>query len=238
VNLILFEQAETARPLPATDPRARHLRDVLRRQTGDGFDCGIIHGPRGRARIERIDGAGLHLDFVWAETPAPPPAIALLIGLPRPQTARKILQECTAHGVAALHFFGSEKGESSYASSQLWTSGEVRRHLIAGAAQAFCTRLPDCSLAESLADALTTASPTGTRVALDNYEAPASLAALAPAGLPAVLVVGSERGWSARERDLLRAHGFTLAHLGGRVLRTETACVCGLTLLKARLGLL
>ncbi|HKB91619.1 MAG TPA: RsmE family RNA methyltransferase, partial [Opitutaceae bacterium] len=48
---------------------------------------------------------------------------------------------------------------------------------------------------------------------------------------------GPERGWSATERTLLRAHRFTLAHLGTRVLRTETACVVALSLAKTRLNL-
>ncbi|HLF76144.1 MAG TPA: 16S rRNA (uracil(1498)-N(3))-methyltransferase, partial [Dehalococcoidia bacterium] len=41
-----------------------------------------------------------------------------------------------------------------------------------------------------------------------------------------------------RERQSLRDAGFELVHLGRRILRTETACVAGITLLKARLGLI
>ncbi|HEY1848006.1 MAG TPA: RsmE family RNA methyltransferase, partial [Opitutaceae bacterium] len=47
------------------------------------------------------------------------------------------------------------------------------------------------------------------------------------------LAFGPERGWSGAERDLLRARGFTLAHLGTRVLRTETAVVAALAIAKA-----
>jgi len=52
------------------------------------------------------------------------------------------------------------------------------------------------------------------------------------------VAIGPERGWSARERDLLRARGFELVHLGPRVLRTETACVAAVAVVKSRLGLL
>jgi RsmE family RNA methyltransferase len=60
---------------------------------------------------------------------------------------------------------------------------------------------------------------------------------MAPAGLrfPLALAFGPERGWSAGERQLLRAQGFELAHLGTRVLRTETAVVAALALAKAAL---
>lgn len=238
MNLILFERHELDRPLPAGDPRARHIRTVLRRRAGDTFDCGVIEGERGRGTVLRDDPAGLLLAFSWGAPPPPLDPLTLLIGLPRPQTARKILGEATALGAARLWFFGAARGEPSYAQSSLWSSGEVRRHLIAGAEQAFCTRLPETTLFGSLEEALAALGSPATRLALDNYEAGASLAQVALAGLPAALALGAERGWSGAERARLREAGFTLAHLGPRVLRTETACVAGLALLRARLGLL
>jgi 16S rRNA (uracil1498-N3)-methyltransferase len=144
VNLILFEPAETDVPLPRTDPRARHILDVLRRGVGDTFDAGLVNGPRGKGKLAALDALSLTLTFTWGEVPLPLDPITLIIGLPRPQTARKILQEATALGVQALHFFRSEKGDANYAQSTLWTSGEWRRHLLAGTAQAFDTRLPGC----------------------------------------------------------------------------------------------
>lgn len=151
--------------------------------------------------------------------------------MPRPQTARKILNEATSLGVSSIRFFPSEKGEASYAASSLWKTPEWRRHLIEGAAQAFDTRLPEVVHASGLA-ALTDALPAGcVKIALDNYEATRRLA---PAGArPLALAFGPERGWSAAERDILRAQGFGLAHLGVRVLRTETAVVAAVAVAKA-----
>jgi len=73
-----------------------------------------------------------------------------------------------------------------------------------------------------------------SRLALDVYEASAPLSALAPTSGSVVLALGAERGWSAEERNLLRAAGFALAHLGPRVLRTETALVAGLSVLLSK----
>jgi RsmE family RNA methyltransferase len=53
-----------------------------------------------------------------------------------------------------------------------------------------------------------------------------------------VLALGPERGWGPADRAALRAHGFTLVHLGPRVLRSETAVVAALTLVRAQLGLI
>ncbi len=236
MNLILFEPDELGAPLPLKDPRAQHLLSVLRRQPGDHFDAGIINGPRGKGRLRSIGAESLLLDFSPSETPPPLAPIHLLVGLPRPQTARKILHETSSLGVARIDFVVTEKTEAGYAQSTLWSSGEWRRHVISGTEQAFCTRLPEISWDRSLSEILTGQSPLGTRIALDNYEASCAFGSLKTLEPPLVLAFGAERGWSDKERQALRASGFTIAHLGSRVLRAETAITAAVALTLARLG--
>jgi RsmE family RNA methyltransferase len=236
VNLILFEAEEASRLLPPADPRAAHILEVLRRQPGDRFDAGLINGPRGKGTLVAIRPEGLELAFVWETVVAPLDPIILIVGMPRPQSARRILREASALGVGALHFVQTEKTEASYAQSPLWTTGEWRRHLVAGTEQAFATLLPEVTFGRTLADLMAAPDLPATRLALDVYEAPEGLAAAA-VGSPVALALGPERGWSAADRDQLRRHGFRLVHLGSRVLRTETACVAAVALLKAKLEL-
>lgn len=248
MNLILFEPSEIERPLPRPDRRAQHVLQILRRQPGDSFDAGVIDGPRGKATLVAVTADALSYTFVPTDPPPAPEPVALLVGLPRPQTARDILRDATSAGVAALHFFRAEKSEASYAQSALWSGGEWRRHVLAGAEQAFATRLPAVTHAPSLAAALAALAPNAPRIALDNYEAAGPLseivAAIRPDALPhlreqpALLAIGSERGWSAAERTALRDAGFALAHLGPRVLRTEAAVLTAIALARARLSLL
>ena len=231
MNLILFEPAEIGLPLARTDPRAIHILRILRRAEGDRFDAGVVGGPRGKATLLSIAPASLAIRFEPGGDPEPADPIHLAIALPRPQTARKILGEAAALGVASIRFFPSEKGEPGYASSTLWSSGEWRRHLVDGAAQAFDTRLPDVFHDGGLAESLARLPAGCPGIALDNYEATRRLAP--NSGRPLALAFGPERGWSAAERDLLRHRGFELAHLGRRVLRTETAVVAALAVVKA-----
>jgi RsmE family RNA methyltransferase len=53
---------------------------------------------------------------------------------------------------------------------------------------------------------------------------------------PLVLAVGSERGWTQRECELLGGSGFELASLGSRILKTETAVEAAVVLALAKLG--
>ena len=238
MNIILFSPGEVELPLPRQDPRARHILTVLRRQPGDTFDAGLINGPRGKATLTHVCEAALELSFAWTVPPPPLAPIRLIIGLPRPQTARDLLRENASLGVCALDFVRTEKSEPSYAQSSLWSSDEAAKLLIAGTAQAFCTRLPGLRHGHSLAEAIATLPAAGARIALDNYEAAEALAGLTLAATSHVtLALGAERGWSDAERGLLRTSGFIFAHLGPRVLRTETACIAAVTLLKAKLGL-
>ena len=245
VNLVLFEPAEIGRPLARSDPRAGHLLRVLRRREGDTFDAGLVNGPRGKGTLAAIGPEALTLAFAWDTVPPPLDPITLLIGLPRPQTARDILRDATSLGVAAMHFVTTEKGEPSYGLSTLWTGNEWRRHLISGAAQAFSTRLPAVMHGHSLLEAIGSLPDRAIRIALDHYEASEALArchlldAFGEASRPElVLAFGPERGWSQAERAVLRGAGFVLAQLGSRVLRTETAVVAAVVLVKARLGLM
>ncbi|MFP6901575.1 MAG: RsmE family RNA methyltransferase, partial [Opitutales bacterium] len=145
---------------------------------------------------------------------------------------RKILEQGTALGVAVMDFFGADKGEPSYADSKLWTTDEWRNHLVKGVEQAFCSFLPEVSQWKNLESVLNTLPEEGPRLALDLYETEESLSPLSSGEVEqVVLAVGPERGWSSRERDLLRQNGFSLLHMGKRVLRQETACIAALGIL-------
>ena len=234
MNLVLFSPDEISRPLPRIDPRAEHLLSVLKRQTGDSFDAGLINGPQGKGTLLAVGTDGISFCFTWGNPPPPPEPVTLIIGLPRPQTARDILRDATTLGVTAIHFVVTTKGEANYAQSSLWTTQEWQRHLLTGAAQAFSTLIPEVTWGRSLAEIIKSLPPASQRLALDNYEATAPLRAVSIAPTtPVALALGPERGWSAEDRVLLRAHSFVLVDLGPRVLRCETAVVAGLTLVKA-----
>lgn len=247
MNLILFEAAELERPLPRADRRAEHMLRVLRLAVGASCDVALVNGPRGKATLVAMDVAGLTLRFDWLATAGakaatslsavPSEPVTLIVGLPRPQTARDILRDATTLGVAAIHFVRTEKAEASYAQSSLWSSGEWRRHVLAGAEQAFDPRLPEITHGRTLREVLAALPAEATRLTLDNYESPAPLGEIAlPAERALVLALGAERGWSAAERGQFRAGGFAFAHLGPRVLRTETAVIAALAIVRARLG--
>ncbi|MEC7907469.1 MAG: RsmE family RNA methyltransferase [Verrucomicrobiota bacterium] len=235
MNIVLFEADEVHRPLARQDARAKHILSVLRREIGDTFDAGVINGPRGKAKVERIDNDNLILEFELNKTDPPLYPIELIVGLSRPQTNRRILREATSLGVRRLSFVQTDRSEPSYAVSRLWSSGEWKRHVLDGTAQAFATRIPEVFFGKALKDSITELAGDLERIALDNYESDVHLMDTRIEHPNFVLAVGSERGWSSDERNALRANGFKLAHLGPRPLRTEAAVVAGLSMIAGRI---
>jgi len=229
VNILLFEDRDAASLIPSADPRARHVREVLKLGVGDPVYVGVINGVRGKGVIVEQGSEWLRLDIDWEGSPLALHPVRLLVGLPRPHTARRVLFEAACLGVERIDFFSAEKGEPSYARSKLWSTNEWRERLVLGLEQSFATLLPAVGHYPDLPAALA-ASTAETRLALDVYEGEGPLSEFAAgAGARLELAVGPERGWAAGERRQLRAAGFRLAHLGERVLRTEAAVVAGLS---------
>jgi len=234
MNRVLFEAVEIGKRLALEDERIQHVFNVLGRQIGEPFDAGIVDGKSGKAKISDVGNGWAELVFDLDTEEPPLPPIHLIVGLSRPQTNRKILQEATALGVGSIAFVLTERGEPSYARSKLWTTGEWRRHIIAGASQAFTTRIPAVTFGSRLEDALSTLDQDCEKIAMDNYEANDHVAELDIDPESVAIAFGSERGWTGSERDELRRANFRLAHLGPRPLRTETAVVAGLAFLNQR----
>lgn len=201
---------------------------------------GFVDGPRARAKVVALGTDGsVDLEVIDRELAPEVLPITLLIGLPRPHTAKRILFEAASLGVASLHFFESERSEPFYAQSSLWKTQEWRDRVRLGAEQAFTTHLLDVAMHADLQSAITALHGADVHVALDNYEACGSLdqAYGGIAASSAVIAIGSERGWSPNERDVFRKNGWKLAHLGAHVLRVETACVAAVSATAATLGL-
>jgi len=257
MNLLLFERGELKTDgytieLQNKDPRSVHLRTILKASEESVFDAGIIDGEMGKARICSITAAGLQIEFSpEKESPELYPLV-LLMGLARPPTVKKVLKEATALGVKEFILCGTDTGERSYRSSSVLKPESIKETLIEGAQQAVCTRLPAVTIEHSLRCALEHFYPPEPGqeyrlIGLDNYEAELSLtdfwklqtdSGSSSVQKTTVLAVGSERGWTDRERIRLRESGFTLASLGSRVLRTETASIAGLSVCLSGMGLI
>ena len=233
MNLVLITPDEAATGLPADDARTRHLRETVGLAVGGSFHVGIENGLRGIATLTAL-APKLTFSVAWEKSPQTRLPLTVLVGLPRPQTAKKVLHDLASLGAARIIFFESAKGDPGYLTSSLWKDGEWREHVLKGTEQACSTLVPEVIRVGSLAEAVALVGTDAWKVALDPYEAVGAPELSTPAQA-AVLAIGPERGFAEAERATLRAAGFGFAHLGDRILRVEAAALVGGALMLAQL---
>ncbi|MDR0495964.1 MAG: 16S rRNA (uracil(1498)-N(3))-methyltransferase [Treponema sp.] len=245
MNLILFEPHELGKALPRRDERAVHLLKVLHKKAGDTFEAGLLGGELCKGTIEKINFDG-SISFALGARGPPPSRLPVRVGVgfSRPIQIRRLLRDLSSIGAEAIDLFGTELGEKSYRDTKLFGDGGARAALIEGAAQSRDTTIPALSVFSTLDewlrerpwDAQNRRYISPLLIAADNVRPEGAMSRVTPAKRPVVLAVGSERGWSDRERDQFEAAGFSRLSLGSRSLRTETACVAAAILAIEKIG--
>lgn len=238
MNLILLQAGEPLDFLASGDFRYKHIKGVLRAGLYDTVYLGVAGGKRGLATIVKDSAEGLYFETTWEAELFPLLPIDVFVGLPRPQTVKKVIMDCVSIGVRSLSFFVADKTDPGYAQSKLWTQGEWKKVYDEALQQAFVTTGPEIRLIDDLSvvfedDVLANRQ----KLVLDNYEASSSLWEVdLRETLELALFVGCEGGFSPNERKLFVEKGCVLAGLGERVLRVEAACLFGLGIIRGKLG--
>ena len=244
MNICLFSKDEIENPEPflsLDDKRGEHILKVLHKGQGDSFTAGLIDGASGVAKITRLDEEARKLFFEFTPTGDGKPLnpLKMIVGFVRPIQLRRLLRDVAALGVSELHLTGTELGEKSYMQSDLAQPEKVRELLLEGTVQAGSTHVPQVFIHKSVEaclrslpfDKLRNRGAKGpdntTRICLDNINPACCLSdAVVPEpveGLTVIAAIGSERGWTDRERRLFEDAGFIRCGMGSRIMRTETA---------------
>jgi len=246
MNICLFTSEEISNPLPPKDERALHIFKVLHKTEGDTFDAGIIGGAAGIATITSIDNQGqISFSFEPKSKGKPLYPLTMIIGFPRPIQLKRLFRDIAGLGVKKVILAGTELTEKSYLDSNVIKDGSAARMLLDGTVQAASTHVPELVVVKSLKEAIEEAasapeSAMASFIALDNRRMTTSLHDfLQKEGSTAmVAAIGSERGWTDKERDLLEQSGYTLCSMGSRVLRTETAATVAGSIILDSMGFL
>ena len=145
MNLLLLQPEDLgadSNHVTLNDARAAHIRTVLRAAIGDSLKIGLLNGLTGNATITALSDNGLSLEF---ELHTPPPAklpLTLLLALPRPKMARRIIRAATELGVAEIILLNSYRVEKSYWQSPLVSDETLHSAMLEGLEQAGDTVLP------------------------------------------------------------------------------------------------
>ena len=262
MNICLFKPEEINQPLDLRDERGEHIIKILHKKEGETFTAGIIGGQAGTAAITKIEGSfkeggRLWFEFAPESDGKPLTKLKMIIGFPRPIQLKRLLRDIAGLGVCEVHLTGTELGEKSYMQSTLVEKGNAYKMLLDGTVQAGSTHVPELFLHRTLSECVEAVTECGKMeggrllpdqssnvlLALDNRKPGCSLTkALEGSKLifekNIVAAIGSERGWTDKERDFLVQKGFTLCSMGERILRTETAATVAGSIILSQLGVI
>jgi len=182
--------------------------------------------------------------------------LKMIIGFPRPIQLKRLLRDIAALGVCEVHLTGTELGEKSYMQSTLVEKGNAYKMLLDGTVQAGSTHVPELFLHKNLNECLNALEASldnekishSLRLCLDNINPKCSLnTALEEFSCVAggnkcmentavIAAIGSERGWTERERALLEKMGYVRCGMGNRIMRTETAATVAGSIILNKMG--
>ncbi|MBZ0220296.1 MAG: 16S rRNA (uracil(1498)-N(3))-methyltransferase [Candidatus Methylomirabilis sp.] len=209
---------------------------------GEAFTLIDGRGELVRGRLLSLSGGVAEL-IVFEEIGAvePGPAVLLLQALPERERLETIIQKTTELGVTAILPFKSERSISiEELDSRQKRSHNWQKVAIKAAKQSRRWDIPNVLPYAAFREALHETAATELKVML--WESP-GLKGLKdflrenekPIGSVSLLV-GPEGGFTEEEAAAAREEGFAQASLGSRVLRTETAAIFGVGLLRYELG--
>jgi len=235
VRLYLPESGGEAREAAVRGPRLHYLRAVLRLREGDALEVFDGRGGARDARVESLTGDEARLSFGERREAPARRAIAVVQGLPKAEKLELVIQKCTELGATA--FAPAFAARSVVKLDERRARDRLRRwQAIAEGAARQCGRadIPIVHPPRPLVEAVAALAPARALV-LDEEERSTRLhqahALLGPG--PLALVVGPEGGLTREEvAALARDAGAISVSLGPLVLRTETAALAALAVLR------
>jgi 16S rRNA (uracil1498-N3)-methyltransferase len=219
---------------------SRHLARVLRLRPGDTIVATDGTGRDYTVRLESLGEAAVGTVLaVTSGAPASPLAITLIQGIPKGDKMETIIRAATELGVARVLPALCERTIVRLEISR-WRDRARRWQRVAreAAKQSGRAVIPEVETPRPLSEWLAAAERADLALCLwEGGGAPLN-GLLQGLAVPrsARIVIGPEGGVADAEVEAARAHGFTVASLGPRILRTETAGPAVVAILQSRFG--
>ena len=213
----------------ASHARARRLRvgDLVALMDGSGRQARARVAALGGGRVELVVESLIAAAAADADAE---PEMTLLVGAVRTERLSWLVEKATELGVRRIVLVRSARTQSFRASETVVS--RLERVARAAAKQSEQERWPEILGPTAFAEALThAASAQRFLLDLDGEDLPARID-----GPRAALLVGPEGGWTEEEREAARRSGWRPTRLPAGKLRTETAAVAAIVLLRAAMA--
>jgi 16S rRNA (uracil1498-N3)-methyltransferase len=218
-----------------------HLGHVLRAQAGQLYE--LSDGSTAwLARIESV--ARNRVEFALLEQlPAPQPVadITLLLSIVKFDAFEWAIEKATELGVTRVIPLAAARSEKGLLAAAAKRSQRWQKILLESSQQSRRLSLPQLDDLAKPAEAFAAQTAESRLMLSERSDAPSVRNILghsnpARPSSTAALAIGPEGGWTDEELAAARANGFQEASLGQLILRTETAVIAALAMLKYALS--
>jgi 16S rRNA (uracil1498-N3)-methyltransferase len=201
-----------------------HLRNVMRKEKGEGLELVNGKGQLAVAIIEKIGKHDARCNILSVQEKPSTARIILAQALPRLNRLETIIEKAVELGVLEFWLFPGELSEKT----ELSHNQLQRLHMIAVGAMKQCGRLdlPQIVLKPALAQWEATGMPSFFGDTAEN--APW----IKPVAGSALIFIGPESGFTDEEEATLKKLGAQGVKLHNNILRTDTAAIAALCLLQ------
>lgn len=227
--------------------QAHHLKDVLRARRGDTFEFMDGRGRWARARVETVPTRG-DIECQIQEqkvTPAPEEdRFVLMQALVRFEKFEWILEKATELGVTKIIPLITARTETKWSQVTGARRDRWEKILVESIKQCRQLHLPRLAKSVRFDEAISRArvdlkivlsekpNTPSFKSAFQKPEAAGAAVQSSNRMLKVMLAIGPEGGWSKEELAYSEACGFIAASLGESILRSETAAIAGLSIVR------
>ncbi|KIS03491.1 16S rRNA (uracil(1498)-N(3))-methyltransferase [Paucilactobacillus wasatchensis] len=229
----LTTKQTVAQPFKLDQATAHHLVTVLRAEVGTQAEFVL---PNQQVYLGHISALNLPnvdvvLDRLLTQNSELPIEITIACGLPKGEKAQLIVQKATELGVHQVIFFATERSIAKWPSTKRERKITRLQQIAQSAAeQSHRNIVPVVSYQDSLTAVLTATTIMNKRIvaweeAAKQNEQSSLAAAFSQlrAGDSLLVIFGPEGGLTQSEVEQMKRASVTVAGLGPRILRTETA---------------
>ncbi len=231
-------ELQAGRNVTVDGSAGNHIARVLRLRVGDALTLFDGRGGEFAGSIEEIrrDTVVVAVGEHRSTERESPLQLTLVQGISRGERMDWVVQKATELGVSRIVPVFTERSVVQLDDRQAPRKIQHWRSIaIAACEQSGRNRVPEIALPAGLYALLEQRAASGSDLLL-SPAADLAIADIPRADGVATVLIGPEGGLSEIEQETAVRSGFTPVRMGPRILRTETAAVCALTLLQQKFG--
>ncbi|WP_092492517.1 MULTISPECIES: 16S rRNA (uracil(1498)-N(3))-methyltransferase [Virgibacillus] len=212
---------------------AHHINRVMRLQAGDKIICNHPDGIAAICEITSSGNDGVQLVIMeWLEESSELPIeVTIAQGLPKSDKFELVLQKGTELGATAFTPIQAERSIVVWDDKKAEKKFKRYSKIVKEASeQSHRTKIPQINDVTTIEKLIEESSNYDKKLFAYEEEAKTSefqsfgtIISEMDSGNRVLVCIGPEGGFSEKEADQLKQHGFTSVRLGPRILRTETA---------------